>query len=171
FAFFVSLANDNLFVVYGAWLEKSFGLGVVAIGIGTMFIGAAELLGEMSTATLADKIGLKRSVVIGVVLSTMAYIAVPYIGNTLYFALAALFLVFLFFEFFLVSFLSVCTELVPQSRATMMSLVFLCAGLGRMTGAFAGGIIWKSMGINSVCIFSAIVNFIALIVLIPGIRK
>ena len=171
FAFFVSLANDNLFVVYGAWLEKSFGLSVIALGIGTIAIGAAELLGEMSTATLADKIGLKRSVVVGVILSTMAYIAVPYISNTLYFALTALFLVFLFFEFFLVSFLSVCTELIPQSRATMMSLVFLCAGLGRMTGAFAGGIIWNNAGIYGVCMFSAIANFIALIVLIPGIKK
>ena len=171
FAFFVSLANDNLFVVYGVWLEKSFGLSVIALGVGTIAIGTAELLGEMSTATLADKIGLKRSIVFGVILSTMAYIAVPFVGNKLFFALSALFFVFLFFEFFIVSFLSVCTEIVPQSRATMMSLVFLCAGLGRMTGAFAGGIIWNSAGINGVCMFSAIANFIALIVLIPGIKK
>ncbi len=171
FAFFVSLANDNLFVVYGAWLEKSFSLSVMAIGVATMAIGAAELLGEMSTATLADRIGLKKSIIFGVILSTVAYITVPFVGNKLFFALSALFLVFLFFEFFLVSFLSVCTELMPQSRATMMSLVFLCAGLGRMSGAFSGGIIWNSMGISGVCIFSAIANFIALVVLIPGIKK
>ena len=171
FAFFVSLANDNLFVVYGAWLEKSFGLSIIAIGMSTACIGGAELLGEISTATLSDRIGLKKAVVIGVILSIAACIAVGFVGNTLFFALASLFFVFLFFEFFFVSFLSVCTELVPQSRATMMSLVFLCAGLGRMTGAFTGGIIWNSVGINYVCLFSAIVNFIALIVLIPGIKK
>ncbi|MCK5541438.1 MAG: MFS transporter [Desulfobacterales bacterium] len=171
FAFFVSLANDNLFVVYGVWLEKSFGLSVIALGLGTSFIGAAELLGEMSTATLADKIGLKKSVVIGVILSTLAYVAVGFVGSTLFFALSSLFFVFLFFEFFFVSFLSVCTELLPQSRATMMSLVFLCAGLGRMTGAFSGGFIFNSMGINCVGIFSAIVNCLALLVLISGIKK
>jgi predicted MFS family arabinose efflux permease len=171
FAFFVSLANDNLFVVYGAWLEKSFQLSVIAIGMSTACIGAAEFIGEISTATLSDRIGLKRAVVIGVTLSIAACIAVGFVGNTLFFALSALFFIFLFFEFFFVSFLSVCTELVPQSRATMMSLVFLCAGLGRMTGAFTGGIIWNSAGIYYVCLFSAIINLIALIILIPGFKK
>ncbi len=171
FAFFVSLANDNLFVVYGAWLEKSFGLSAIALGIGTSLIGAAEFLGEMSTATLADKIGLKKSVVLGVTFSTFAYIAVSFMGTKLFLALSALFFVFLFFEFFIVSFLSFCTELIPQSRATVMSLVFLCSGLGRMTGAFTGGIIFNTMGINYVCMFSALINFVALMVLIPGLKK
>lgn len=171
FAFFVSLANDNLFVVYGAWLEKSFNLSVIAIGLSTTCIGVAELLGEVSTATLADRTGLKRSVVIGVILSTIAYGALPFVGNTLVFALFSLFFIFLFFEFFFVSFLSVCTELIPQSRATMMSLVFLCGGLGRMTGAFTGGILWNGMGIHYVCLFSVIVNFIALIALVPVIKR
>jgi predicted MFS family arabinose efflux permease len=171
FAFFVSLANDNLFVVYGAWLEKSFGLSVIALGLGTACIGVAELFGEISTATLADKIGLKRSVVIGVVLNSLAYVAVGFVGSTIFSALITLFFVFLFYEFFFVSFLSVCTELIPQSRATMMSLVFLCAGLGRMTGALTGGIIFNSMGIVYVCLFSALINLIAFILVIPGFKK
>lgn len=171
FAFFVSFASDNLFVVYGAWLEKSFGLSIIAIGIGTIAIGAAELLGEISTATLADKIGLKRSVIYGLTLNTFAYILIPFVGNKLFFALVSLFFIFIFFEFFLVSFLSVCTELVPGSRATMMSLVFLFAGLGRMAGAFSGGFVWNDFGINYVCFLSIAANFLAFLSLIPGIKK
>jgi predicted MFS family arabinose efflux permease len=171
FTFFVSIASDNFFVIYGAWLEDSFGLSVIAIGVGTIFIGAAELFGEMGTATLADRIGLKKSIVLGLILNITAYILLPFAGSTLISALSALFFVFLFFEFFFVSFLSMCTELVPKSRATMMSLVFLCAGLGRMTGAFSGGFIWNYMGIKYVCLFSAAVNCIALIALIPGIKN
>ena len=32
--FLISLANDNVFVVYGAWLEGSFGLGVACTAAG-----------------------------------------------------------------------------------------------------------------------------------------
>jgi len=65
FAFLVSAANDNLFVVYGAWLEQSFSLSVIALGVGTGVIGVAELCGESLTAAFSDRLGLKRSVMIG----------------------------------------------------------------------------------------------------------
>ena len=34
FYFLIGAANDNLFVVYGAWLENSFNLSIVALGLG-----------------------------------------------------------------------------------------------------------------------------------------
>jgi predicted MFS family arabinose efflux permease len=37
----ISAANDSLFVVYGAWLENSFALGLVALGTATTVIGIA----------------------------------------------------------------------------------------------------------------------------------
>ncbi len=60
FIFLVSAANDNLFVVYGAWLEKSFGLSIVALGLGTSAIGLAELLGETMTAIPGGSYGIKK---------------------------------------------------------------------------------------------------------------
>ena len=44
FVFFMSLANDNLFVIYGAWLEQSYNLSLAAIGFGTVFIGVSEII-------------------------------------------------------------------------------------------------------------------------------
>ena len=60
FSFLVSVANDNLFVVFGIWLESAFNLSVLAIGFGTIAIGVAELGGELTTAFWADRFGLKR---------------------------------------------------------------------------------------------------------------
>jgi len=45
FAFFVSIANDTIFVSYGLWLQSDFSLGIVALGMATTVIGAAEFLG------------------------------------------------------------------------------------------------------------------------------
>ncbi len=171
FGFFASLANDNLFVVYGAWLEQSFGLSVVAVGIGTGVIGLSELTGEIFTATLSDRIGLKRSVLTGLVLSFAVYGLIPFVAVSLLYALFSLFFLFLFFEFCFVSFLSVCTELFPKERATMMALFFIATGLGRMTGAFAGGILWKSSGIAGICLFSAVFNVLAFWAVWAGVNS
>ena len=121
FGFFASAANDNLFVVYGAWLEKSFSLSIVALGLGTSVIGIAELSGEGLTAAISDRLGLKRSVASGMFLCIISYIALPLMGQTLSWSLGGLFFIFLTFEFTIVSALSLCTELLPGFRATMMS--------------------------------------------------
>lgn len=171
FGFFISFANDNLFVIYGAWLESSFHLSVVALGMGTIVIGVAEFSGELLTAALSDRIGLKRSVMAGVGLCCLAYLVIPWAGNSLAMALSSLFVLFFLFEFAIVSFLSMCTELVAGSRATMMSLFFAAGGLGRVAGAFAGGFIWKELGMGTVCMTSALLNGVALFILMWGLAR
>jgi predicted MFS family arabinose efflux permease len=94
YAFFVSAANDNLFVVYGAWLEKSFGLGIVALGLGTSLIGVAELAGEGLTAAVSDRFGLKRAVFCGLSLSALSYLALPFLDTSLTAAMTGLAVLF-----------------------------------------------------------------------------
>lgn len=170
FAFFFSAANDNLFVVFGAWLEQSFGLGVVGLGMGAGVIGVAELLGEALTASLADRLGLKRSVVVGLVLSAISYGLLPLIGHTLPLALASLFILFFIFEFTIVSCLSISTELLPGSRATMMSGFYAAAGIGRVVGALLGGAVWMAGGILATGFVSAGITLLALVSLGWGVR-
>jgi DHA1 family inner membrane transport protein len=121
YAFFISVANDNLFVVYGAWLEQSFHVSVIVLGIGTGVIGLAELCGEGLTVLISDRVGLRRSIVAGLVLTIINYALIPLYGQSLWFALVGIFLVFLTYEFMLVTSLSLCTEILPDQRATMMA--------------------------------------------------
>jgi DHA1 family inner membrane transport protein len=170
YAFFISMANDNLFVVYGAWLEKSFGLSILALGVGTSVIGVAELSGEAITALLADRLGIRQSVMIGVGLTIGSYVLLPFLGASLALALSGLFLVFLSFEFAIVASLSLCTELVPEYRATMMSTFLAGAGLGRVVGALIGGPVWLAGGIRTIGLLSAAITCLALVSLNWGLR-
>ena len=170
FAFFASVANDNLFVVYGAWIEQAFNLSIVALGLGTGVIGLAELLGETLTATLADRLGLKRSVMVGLVLSTACYAILPFCGRTIYLALAGLFLTFITFEFMIVTSISLTTELLPDSRATMLSGCLAAAGIGRVIGALIGGPIWLFGGIPATAMVSAAISAMALASLAWGLH-
>jgi len=170
FAFFMSVANDNLFVVYGAWLEKTFSLSVIALGLGTGAIGAAELLGETMTATFADRFGLKRSVTLGLLLCLVCYGILPLFEKGVSVALAGLFAIFLTFEFTIVSFLSLCTELLPGSRATMMSSFFAAAGVGRIFGALLGGPVWLAGGIVATSCVSVAISTLALASFMWGLK-
>jgi MFS transporter, DHA1 family, inner membrane transport protein len=169
FAFFTNIANDNLFVVYGAWLESSFNLSVVALGIGTSVIGIAELAGEGMTAFLGDRFGLKRSVITGQALCIVSYGLLPLWGHSLSLALVGLFVVFLIFEFTIVTSLSLSTELMPVSRATMMSGFYGSAGIGRVIGALVGGHVWLGGGIAATGLVSAVFTVLGLVSLVWGL--
>jgi MFS transporter, DHA1 family, inner membrane transport protein len=170
YVFFASAANDNLFVVYGAWLENRFGLGLLALGLGTSLIGAAELAGEGLTAAVSDRIGLKRAVITGLSLSVLSYFALPFMEMSLTAAMAGLAVLFFIYEFTLVTSLSLCTEMIPGFRATMMSGFFAAAGIGRVIGALMGGVVWQGGGILATGCVSGALAFLGLLCLIRGLK-
>lgn len=170
FAFWISVANDSLFVVYGAWFEHAFAVSIVTLGFSTIAIGSAELIGESLTALFSDKIGLKRAVIIGLILATAAYIMLPLIGQNLGLAMFGLFLVFVSFEFTIVTSFSLCTEVIPGSRATMMAGYLAMAGVGRMFGVLAAGFVWDWAGIGGIAALSALLSVFGLISLLWGLH-
>jgi len=170
YVFFFSAAIDNLFVVYGAWLEKAFGVGIVALGMATGVIGAAELVGEILVATISDRFGLKRVVMIGVTICIFTYSLLPFAGQSLLTAMSGLFFHFLIFEFTIISSLALCTELQPEMRATVIAVFFASAGLGRILGALIGGPIWLAGGIVATGLVSTGMTTLALISLCWGLR-
>ncbi|MBU2510775.1 MFS transporter [bacterium] len=170
FFFFLGIANDNIFVIYASWLEGSFSLSLVALGVGTSVIGAAEIFGELFTAFFSDRIGLKRAVFIGTICSILSFVALPFMNSSLPMALAALFLIFISFEFTIVSSFGLCTELTPDSRATLMSGIFATAGIGRVIGATIGGPVWLKGGLVAIGSVSAGCTLLALLALYWGLR-
>jgi len=163
FAFFISVANDNFFVIYGVWLEETFDLSVVSLGFTTVVIGVAELCGEMLTALCADRVGLHRSIMGGLALSALSYAVLPLCGHTLVMAMGALFMVFLTVEFSIVTALSLSSEVMPGNRATMMSGYLAAASAGRVVGALLGGAMWPAGKIMAIGFVSTLVTGLALV--------
>lgn len=170
FGFFISVANDCLFVVYGAWLEKDFNVSIVTLGLSTIAIGSAELLGEFLMAMFSDRLGLKRAIVIGPLAAILAYLILPFIGQSLALAMVGLFLVFLAFEFTMVTSFTLCTEVIPQTRATMMAGYYAISGIGRMLGVLVAGFVWSWVGITGIACVSGGLTLIGLAALLWGLR-
>lgn len=163
FAFWINMANDNLFVIYGAWLERDFGMSLLALGMSTSVIGAAELLGETCTAIWADRIGIRRSIIFGIWIHLLAYVLLPVFGFSLKTALVGLFLLFVSCEFTTVCSFSLSTEIMPANRATMMAGYYAAAAMGRMIGALSGSPLWFLGGISAVTLTSAVGILLAIL--------
>jgi len=160
--FCISLANEMVNVVFGAWLEQAFQLQVLALGAASAVIGVAELTGEGLVAGLADKLGKRRAVAIGIGTNILAALALPVLGISIPGALLGLFLFYITFEITLVSAIPLMTELVPEARATVMAGNVGSHSAGRSLGAlialplFAGGL-WgntlAAVGFNLLALF------------------
>jgi predicted MFS family arabinose efflux permease len=143
------------FIVYGAWLESSFGLSLSTLGLASMAIGAAEAVAEFGTTVITDRLGKRRSVLLGLAGLTGSLLLLPFLaGMGLALAMSGLVAAILCFEFSIVSLLPVATELVPEARASLLSLNVMALSLGRISGATSGGWLWQwqpeGIGLQSV---------------------
>jgi predicted MFS family arabinose efflux permease len=166
----VTVANEVVNIVFGAWLEDSFGLQVLALGAASAVIGAAELSGEGLVAGLVDRLGKRRAVALGMALNAAACLALPLLGRNLAGALAGLFLLYLTFEFTIVSGIPLMTELVPEARATMMASNVGSHSVGRALGALIGPVLF-GIGLVANGVVAAGLDLLALVVLLLFVRE
>jgi predicted MFS family arabinose efflux permease len=160
----ISFGNETINIVYGLWLEGSFGLQVAALGAASSVIGIAELSGEGFVATFTDRMGKKRAIGFGLLCTAGACLALPILASTLIGVLLGLFLFYLSFEFTFVSLISLVTELMPSSRATLMAGNLAAAAGGRALGALSGSWLY-SFGIFSNASVGALLTLVAVVVL------
>jgi predicted MFS family arabinose efflux permease len=139
-------SNENINVVFGAWMKNSFLMDAVALGTVASAIGLAELGGELFSSGFVDRIGKHRLVGAGLLLSGVAYALLPIIGQNALLGTLGLVLVFFLFEMAIVSALPLVTELVPGARGTLLSLNVAVALLGRTIGSFTGPFLFSSNG-------------------------
>lgn len=165
-----SSANETVNIVFGAWMEQSFGLSIASIGVASAVIGISELGGEGLVAAIADPLGKRRAVMLGAGLSAVACLALPVLGRTLPGALIGLFLFYITFEFTLVSSIPLMTELVPAARATLLSGNIAAHSGGRVVGALIGPPLF-ARGMWMIGVVAAALNLAALAALLFIVRE
>ena len=161
---FSSAANEVINLVFGVWMEGSFGIQIAILGVAAAVIGFAELGGESLVGLWVDRLGKPRAIAIGLLANSFTALIFPLLGQTLYGAFLGLFLFYLTFEFTLVSIIPMMTEIVPSARATMMAINISGISLGRALGAFVAPTLF-AWGIGASATAAILLNLIALIAL------
>lgn len=143
------LAAELLFLVYGQWLGSELGLAVTAIGAFTLLVVASELAGEGAVAAFADRVGLRRSVLIGLAGTTVTYASLGLVGGSLVRAIVAVVAWFVLFEITIVATIPFAVALGDASRERLLALVaavnVAATGAAALVGPalyFAAGGIW-----------------------------
>jgi predicted MFS family arabinose efflux permease len=164
-ALWASAGNELVNLIFGVWLEDSFGLQIAALAGASAVIGLSELGGEGLVALLTDRIGKPRALALGLSANAIVAILLPFIGQTEIGALAGLFLFYITFEYVMVSHVPMMTELLPGARATVMSFNLAGHSLGRAIGAFLAPFIYREFGFLFVALLTVVFNVFGLLAL------
>jgi predicted MFS family arabinose efflux permease len=85
--------------------------------------------------------------------------------------MVSLFILFLFFEMSVVGGIPLMTELVPEARGIVLSVVLAAAGLGRGLGASIGPLLWSRGDLRLNGLVSCIIMVAAVVILALWVRE
>jgi len=165
-------ANENMVIVYGAWLEEQFQLRVQELGFFSMLVGVAELGGELTVVALVDRIGKRKAILGGLGLTGLSYVALPFCQSSLYVAAVGLVCMFFLFEFTIVSIFPYVSEMVPAARGKWLAFNYTALVIGRLCGALSGPWLWqKRPDIYLIVMLSLTAQVLAVILLLNTRNK
>jgi predicted MFS family arabinose efflux permease len=156
-----AVALDIFLIVYERWLRSTFSLGTEQIGLIAPIFSLAELAGELFIIALSDRLGKRRLMLIGTFMVGVCFLVVPWMGFSLPAAIATLFGLFFFFEISVITLIPIATELSPEARGTILTLIGASIALGRGTGTLLGGPIFALGGFMLAGTVAGVINIIA----------
>ncbi len=162
---FVSSANESVNVVFGIWLEDSFGLKIAALAAASAVIGISEFSGETLVAFTVDRAGKARAVLLGLAGNSAAALLLPLTGRSTFTAVAGLFAFYLTFEYTIVSFIPLMSEVLPEARATLLAFNTAAFSLGRAAGAWFSPRLYEH-GFSRVSLAAVVCNALAVAALL-----
>ncbi len=153
----LTLCAYNIFVlVQSAWIKAGFQADESRLGQLFGMVGIAELISSFGAAFIVDRIGKRRSVAIGYVLTIVMILALPFTaGNWMWF-LPVFFGYYLFQEFAIVASIPLVSGIAPAVRGTVLSLSVAATGVGSVIGSQVGEPIWSNFGFFASSLVSAL---------------
>ncbi len=167
----VMTANEILFIVYGDWMETSFGLTLATLGFASAIIGGSEIVGETLAGWSVDWFGKRPVIITAGILNAFLYLILPFTSASLTTALITLFVLFMMFEITVVGGMPLMTELVPKYRTVVMAMVVAASSVGRAVGALTGPLVLEWGGFVMSGVVSALLMATAVIILTRWIRE
>lgn len=155
-------AGLGVFVVSGAWLDDRYGVSTAGLGAVAAASGAVELLSSSAVATVSDRIGARRSVVIGLVILLGGCAVMGTAGSSTAVAVAGLLVFLCGFEYGFVSSLTLVSEAAPDSRGRAIGVSNAIGTLARSGSVVLTGQLYEAFGIRGSLVWVASAACVAL---------
>lgn len=167
----MAATNEMININYAAWMTTRFGLDAVAMGGVGAAIGGAEFASQLGVAAFVDRIGKWKMVAGGLLLSGLAYLALPFLNANALMGVSGVVAAFFMFELTIVAALPLITEIAPNARATLLSLGVAGFSLGRAVGSFLGPTVYQNFGFGAVSFAAAAGIFAACAIWLVFVRE
>jgi len=162
----------HVMIIHGGWLNREYNLGNVAL-----LLGFCDLIASVIVSIAVDKIGKRRSVIIGVTGAAAGYAVMPFLNRNIILALVSISFPRMFFEFAAVSNFPLISEQVPEQRGKILSLSMAFGLVGSTIASATGPAAYTRFGVwglAPVSLGAAVISLLLLIFIIrdnPGVRS
>ena len=168
---FIYFSAMQIMIMYGAWMGSEYGLNAAQLGTVALVFGLFDLTASVSVSLVTDRIGKRRSVIIGAVGSFIGYLLMPLLSVTLITAVLITGLTRGMFEFSIVANFPLLSEQVPEQRGKVMSLSAAIGLLGVTLASFTAPMLYTTYGLIGMTIVSAAASVIALVILFTMVSE
>jgi DHA1 family inner membrane transport protein len=138
----------SVFVVSGAWLDEAYRVSTLGLGLIAAAFGAIELVSSSTVALAGDRIGSRRSVVMGLLLVAVGLATILLADTSRTLAVVGLLIFLAGFEFALVSSLTLVTEAAPDARGRAIGVSNAVSTIARAGSVFVSGQLFESFGMT-----------------------
>lgn len=164
-------AAMQVMIAYGAWLAGQYGLGPAQLGLVAFVFGWFDLAASVSVSLFTDRIGKRRSVMIGIAGSLLGYLTMPFLNTGVGLATLAIALTRMCFEFNIVSHFPLLSEQKPSQRGKVMTLGAAFALLGGTVAGFTGPWLLIQVGVAGLAWTSAVAVLAGLAVVVLLVKE
>lgn len=141
---------------WSVWLSADFGFDALDLGLMAQQIGIAELLGVILAGLVVDRLGKRRTSLIGVVISAIMFASIPLARENLLCIRILLVITVFWIELSIVSLFPLYGEQAPNARATMFALIALGNGIGLAIGPLLTISLWEWRGLGAITLIASV---------------
>lgn len=141
-------AGLGTFVVSGTWLDEAHGLSTGGLGLVAAAFGLVELGSSGTVAAFGDRIGARRSVLVGLGVLGVGVATMLAADASRVVAIAGILVFLTGFEFAFVSSLTLVTEAAPMARGRAIGLSNAFGTVARAGAVFVSGQLYEAAGMS-----------------------
>lgn len=164
-------AAMQIIIAHGAWLEQQYGLTPAQLGLVAFVFGWFDLAASVSVSLFTDRIGKRRSVLLGMGCSFLAYGVLPFFNTAVTPVVLAIAVARMFFEFSIVSYFPLLSEQAPLQRGKVMAFGAAVALVGGTVAGFTGPWLLVNLGVPGLSWLSAATVAVAFAVVLLLVRE
>lgn len=167
----LSFGIQLVVVSYGFWLEDDFGWSIPTIGIASILLGVGELCGTGTMILLADRLGKRRTLLIGTAALVPPLALLGTAGSSGLVGIALLAVAVTAFELAFVSGLPLITELDPDARGAGVGMALALVTVARAVGTIGGTTLYVRTGMGWTGLTAAVTIALAGVVTLLAVRE